>query len=825
MRMSERDVVSGCARYGVVAFVAVTFHVERGPGVDSVFPPDALRCSLAARRAPSAAGDASARCATPRSAQEAADVSFCAFNDAGTSVNATAGCAPWAASPDVLALMQRTLRDSVLDAVYAIRVPRRGAPCHLPMCADVAGAPPQRLSVPRRALPKHAGGTAPVFLSGYVYSREHRDGALPRGCERRAVAVLATRPLACFLSPLVLAVGQQFFSDGPAALVHAAAAVAALPPPAPRALLSLAVGEASVSARLPPLESLAGQAPVFADAALAAPQTSELHATDRLHTWLLADALNATSAASAMAPLAAEPTPGPLAAASSLTQLACFAEVDVYRPLRGVLLHAWTLWELLVTGAPLLVFAPTPSDASATVTALVALAPQLADARDWRPYFTVHDSSFAVRCVRGSSLMSRCCLLKPFAFLPLCVASAQALSSGQDAPAPADGHRFATLPTVLGVTNRMFLRTLQHWPHVLTVGCQTPEDCTSGRTPATANGDATSGRQSAHEDSAVLAPGALRRTASSPAPARPQGPQARTAAAVDAVSTPLRPALSPDTALLNRLDALESATRGAAREPGCGACSGSLTHLQADAVANACAARLRAAFAELTADLLAPFAPFVTSVHPGAGAALYRGGGTAGGPLLPAFDAENFLASLDLPGAVPPPGRALMRRVASPTALRALYARVLAGGPFQSWYAAARANAERMQAAAWAAARADADVPSFARELSEVELVDAFGAVEAALDAALDAAHVASALSAAAAAISAGAPGAKLSFGAGGGDARGASAPPAETATTAKLRRNLRALFDALPEDTRALMAAHPHRAALLQLPVTKLVS
>ena len=294
-------------------------------------------------------------------------------------------------------------------------------------------------------------------------------------------------------------------------------------------------------------------------------------------------------------------------------------------------------------------------------------------------------------------------------------------------------------------------------------------------------------------------------------------PDALLHAHVERLWTPLAPALSPDTSLLNRLDRVEQS--GAAAVARCHSAAAA-AHAAEDG-AQICSSAMRSSFRELTAALLAPFAPFVTPTlppwAPGAVVPLHY---AASCPPLPPFDAAAFLASLSAPGALSLP-RALVRRIGgSHAAACALYTRFIAGAPFRAWLATRRAAAEAQQAATWAAARAAAGVANLTAALSEVELIDAFCALEASLEASLEAAHAA--LSAAAAALSAGPPGTKLSFGA-GMDSHDASASPLapapESSEIGKLRADLRAMLDAMPADMRSLLASHPQRAALLGLP------
>nr|XP_034373122.1 protein DENND6B isoform X3 [Arvicanthis niloticus] len=110
--------------------------------------------------------------------------------------------------------------------------------------------------------------------------------------------------------------------------------------------------------------------------------------------------------------------------------LASVHELDLFRCFRPVLTHVQTLWELMLLGEPLVVLAPSPDVSSELVLALTSCLQPLKFCCDFRPYFTIHDSEF------------------------------KELTTRTQAPPN----------VVLGVTNPFFIKTLQHWPHVLRIG-------------------------------------------------------------------------------------------------------------------------------------------------------------------------------------------------------------------------------------------------------------------------------------------------------------------------------------------------------------------
>uniref|UniRef100_A0A8C0H7G7 DENN domain containing 6B n=1 Tax=Chelonoidis abingdonii TaxID=106734 RepID=A0A8C0H7G7_CHEAB len=100
------------------------------------------------------------------------------------------------------------------------------------------------------------------------------------------------------------------------------------------------------------------------------------------------------------------------------------------RCFQTVLIHIQMLWELMLLGEPIVVMAPSPTISSEMVLALTSCLTPLKYCCDYRPYFTIHDSEFKEYTTRTQ--------------------------------APPN--------IVVGVTNPFFIKTLQHWPHLLRIG-------------------------------------------------------------------------------------------------------------------------------------------------------------------------------------------------------------------------------------------------------------------------------------------------------------------------------------------------------------------
>ncbi|KAJ3186489.1 Protein dennd6a [Gaertneriomyces sp. JEL0708] len=88
----------------------------------------------------------------------------------------------------------------------------------------------------------------------------------------------------------------------------------------------------------------------------------------------------------------------------------------------------WVCWELVVLGQSILVVAESPKSCNDIVWALVELIKPIPFGGDFRPYFTIQDTDF------------------------------KSIANRQRPP---------TTGTILGVTNPVFTKVLEHWPHVI----------------------------------------------------------------------------------------------------------------------------------------------------------------------------------------------------------------------------------------------------------------------------------------------------------------------------------------------------------------------
>ncbi|KAJ9516128.1 hypothetical protein QJQ45_024559 [Haematococcus lacustris] len=318
----------------------------------------------------------------------------------------------------------------------------------------------------------------------WVFCRQRQDSSLRRGGEQLSVVVLAEHPWSSVLRPLSQVAGPLLFSSGPQALEQVFQEVSAWPPPTSGPLLQLQVGATTLSSRLPPFTTLpcpSCTTAVDKGPLLRLTSSGSVRSVSRSNSNMdpLAPPGGAGGLPGGGLPRGAgsgqwssgqwssgrpgaqpsPPPPGPGAAPVALLPrrlsltsgvgdpavggspgAGAFCEADVFGALSAHLNRLWQLWEMVLLCKPLLVVAPSPTDCSAAVAALISLTAPLPYARDFRPYYTIHDPGFAALANGG---------------LPG--------GGGQQGGEP-------ELPCLLGVTNLYFVRALAHWPSVLSVG-------------------------------------------------------------------------------------------------------------------------------------------------------------------------------------------------------------------------------------------------------------------------------------------------------------------------------------------------------------------
>ncbi|KAG0228031.1 hypothetical protein BGW41_003573 [Actinomortierella wolfii] len=102
----------------------------------------------------------------------------------------------------------------------------------------------------------------------------------------------------------------------------------------------------------------------------------------------------------------------------------------LYRHFQDLIPDLWLCWELMTLAEPIMLIGTSPEVCSEAVTSLVDLINPIPYCGDYRPYFTIQDTDFKSFCNKASPPSS----------------------------------------IILGVTNPFFVKTLEHWPHVIKIG-------------------------------------------------------------------------------------------------------------------------------------------------------------------------------------------------------------------------------------------------------------------------------------------------------------------------------------------------------------------
>ncbi|KFZ55782.1 Protein DENND6A, partial [Podiceps cristatus] len=226
----------------------------------------------------------------------------------------------------------------------------------------------------------------PAYYYGYVYFRQVRDKSLKRGYFQKSLVLVSKLPYVHLFRTMLKQIAPEYFEKSEAFLEAVCSDVDHWPPPIPGKILHLPIMGIIMKLRIPTYRDKPGTTPIV----------QNMHQADAQISMAL-------------------PT---------------VHEVDLFRCFCPVFFHIQMLWELVLLGEPLVVMAPSPSESSETVLALISCISPLKYCSDFRPYFTIHDSEFKEYTTRTQ----------------------------------------APPPVILGVTNPFFAKTLQHWPHIIRIG-------------------------------------------------------------------------------------------------------------------------------------------------------------------------------------------------------------------------------------------------------------------------------------------------------------------------------------------------------------------
>ena len=194
------------------------------------------------------------------------------------------------------------------------------------------------------------------FLFGFAYFRQVKDASIRRGYYQKSVILLTYLPLITLYTNLTNIVARKYFESGDVSVEVACHDVNQWPAPSPGDHLTLPVLGSLLQLHLPPLND----------------QTS----IQETVSWT-----------------------------GSGVSVAVSSSTELFTVLSPLLDHLHTLWELALTGEPLVVQAASPAHCSALVQALTSIIHPLTFLADYRPFYTIHDTDFKELTSSNSSAL------------------------------------------------------------------------------------------------------------------------------------------------------------------------------------------------------------------------------------------------------------------------------------------------------------------------------------------------------------------------------------------------------------------------------------
>lgn len=225
------------------------------------------------------------------------------------------------------------------------------------------------------------------YYYGYVYFRQIKDRTIRRGYFQKSVVIISKLPFVSMFSYLIGVIAPQFFENGLPSIEAVCHNIDQWPAPAPGDTLSLPLVGSLLQVRIP----------CRADKVIGVSNHIRSQEPELLPANIILPSVH---------------------------------EVDLFSAFQPVLVHVQLLWELVLTGEPLVVMTSSPTLSANAVQGLVNMIWPLKYCSDYRPYFTIHDSEFREYTTKTQ----------------------------------------APPGVILGVTNPFFVKTLQHWPHVVRIG-------------------------------------------------------------------------------------------------------------------------------------------------------------------------------------------------------------------------------------------------------------------------------------------------------------------------------------------------------------------
>lgn len=267
------------------------------------------------------------------------------------------------------------------DAIFSFRIPRRLHPSEEKSgCIAVAST---------------------RLLLAHTLFRQSPDPSQPRGFFQKALVIVTSTPYLGLPAVMLSILAPKAFVHGKSVLEQAIRDLASWPDPRlhpiSESLTVPFVGE-TISLTIPNSFLLSFAAPVAENAIVSNNPNQKRDSPIAItsHTTLPneSDPWDVSSSKKAGAIKPQSTHTWPLCSPSDNWRVPLFHEINPVVALAGVLDYLPTLWELLITGEPILVRAQTPTTCSAAVMALLGLIHPLPFIGDWRPYFSIHDVDY-----------------------------------------------------------------------------------------------------------------------------------------------------------------------------------------------------------------------------------------------------------------------------------------------------------------------------------------------------------------------------------------------------------------------------------------------
>lgn len=258
--------------------------------------------------------------------------------------------------------------------------------------------------IPRRLHPSEEKSIAVAstrLLLAHTLFRQSPDASQPRGFFQKALVIVTSTPYLGLPAVMLSILAPKVFVHGKPVLEQAIRDLTHWPDPRQHPIsesLTLPFVGDTISLSIPHSFLLSFSAPVAATLTLSnQPDHKRFSPTAITSYTTHQNGTDPWDVSSSAKPGAVKPDSTqswPLCSPSENWSVPLFHEINPVVALAGVLDYLPALWELLVTGEPILIRAHTPTACSAAVMALMGLIHPLPFIGDWRPYFSIYDADY-----------------------------------------------------------------------------------------------------------------------------------------------------------------------------------------------------------------------------------------------------------------------------------------------------------------------------------------------------------------------------------------------------------------------------------------------